>query len=133
MPPVHPRAIDDPDGPEAVPGRAGTTASEVADGRRTRRSGVAEEVPFESGSEHDGHKSKRCASVLEGANADVLVLGQRTAEAGAILRSLVAAASSLHSGAGTDADGEGKRHGSEPVLQHRGALLEVPRHGRSEP
>ena len=37
----------------------------------------------------------------------------------------------VHSGAGAVADHEGNRHGAQPVLEHGGALPEVPRHRRS--
>ena len=68
---------------------------------------------------------------LESAHADVLLLGQRTAQAGALLPGALAAADALHSGAGADADRQRNRHGAQPVLQHGGALPEVPRHRRS--
>ena len=92
MPPVHPRPANDPDGIEAISGCAGAIAAEVADGRRARRSGMAAQIPFEPGAEHDRHKPQRRAAVSEGAHADVLVLRQRAAKAGAILPGAVAAA-----------------------------------------
>ena len=121
----------DSDGIEAVSGCAGAVAAEAVDGRRARRSGMAAQVPVESGVEHHRYEPQRRASLLESAHADVLVLGQRTAQAGAILPGAVAAADALYSGAGAGAYDEGNGHGAELVLEHGCALPEVPRHGRS--
>ena len=49
--------------------------------------------------QHLRHQPQRRAAVLEGSHANFLVLGKRTAQAGAVLRGVVATAVALHSGA----------------------------------
>src|ERR1700677_2321882 len=81
--------------------------------------------------EHDRHKSQWRATVPESAHAHVLFLGQRIAQAGAILPSTLAAGHAVHSGAGAGVDHEGNGHGSQSVFEYSSALLEMPRNGRS--
>src|SRR5205085_36481 len=99
---------DDPDGHEALSGPRleGTIAAEVADRGRARRSRVADEVPAQSGAQRDGHEPQRRASVFEGAHADLLPVGQRAAQAGALLPGALAAAHAVHPAEDRAADGE---------------------------
>src|SRR5215469_14190370 len=97
MPPVRPRTGNDSDDPDAVPGRTRTTASEVVDGGRPCGSRMAAEIPLESGAKHDRHQSQRRAAVSESPHANVLVLRQRTAQAGPLLRSFATATVAIHS------------------------------------
>src|ERR1035438_3803453 len=119
MPPVHPRPAHNSDGPQAISGRTGAIATEVAHRRRPRRSRMAAQVPVESGTQHHGHEPKRRAPVSESSHANVLVLRQRASETRALLRSFVAAASSLHSGGSASAHRQRNGHGSELVLKYR--------------
>ena len=131
LPPVHARSEHGPDGHETLSGHTGAAASEAPDRRCARRSRVAAEIPFQSGAEHHRHQSQRRAAVPASAHADILVLRQRTAQAGALLPGAVAAAHAVHSGAGAGAEHERNGDGAQPVLEHGRSLPEVPRHRRS--
>src|SRR5690349_2589666 len=131
MPPVCARPADNIDGSASISGRAGATASEIADRRRASRSRMAEEIPLESGSEYHRHEPQRRAAIFESPHAYVLVLRQRTAQTGPLLRSFATATVAVYSRAGAGAHGKRKRHGAQLVLEHGGALLEMSRHWRS--
>src|SRR5712691_7800198 len=73
MSPIHSRPANHPDGIKAVSGCSGAVASEVADGRRTRRSRMAEKVPVKSCAQYDRYESEWRASVFESSYADVLI------------------------------------------------------------
>ena len=88
---------------------AGTTASEAPDRRRARRSRVAAEFLSNPSLSTDRHEPQWRAAVPASAHADVLVLGQRAAQAGALLPGAVAAAHAVYSGAGADRSRPKKR------------------------
>src|SRR5258708_37748376 len=92
---------------------------------------MAAEILIESCFDHNRYESQRRAAVLKSTHANVLILRQRTEEAGALLPGVVAAAAALHSGAGTCANSERNRHGEESVLEHSSTLPEMPCHGRT--
>src|SRR3984885_5677196 len=131
MPSVYCWPADGVDGNEALPGNARATSAEAPDRRRARRSRVAAAFPDESRAQRDRYQSRRRAFVSPGANADLQLLGKRTGQVGALLRGVVAAVISVHSGLGYDFDGEGNRYGPEFVLEYRCALPEVPCYRRS--
>src|SRR5258708_31416554 len=92
---------------------------------------MAAQVPVEPGVKHNRYESERREALFKSTHADVLVLRQRTEEAGTLLPGVVAAAAALHSGAGTCANSERKRHGEESVLETGSTLPEMPCHRRS--
>ena len=73
------------------------------------------------------------AALFEGPHAHLLLLGERTAQAGAVFRGIVATAAALYSGAGADADRQRERHGAKPVLEYCSTMPEVSRHWGREP
>src|SRR5690349_7512303 len=108
MSPIHPRAVDHPDGVETVSGFARAATTQAPHRRSSRRSRMAAEVSIESGAQHDRYEPEWRAPLPESPHAYLLVLRQRTPEASALLRGSLATAVALHTGDGAHAERERK-------------------------
>src|SRR5580658_1418961 len=93
---------------------------------------MASKVLVESVFKRHGYESQWRTALFKSTDADVLVLRQRTSQIGALLPGPVATADALHSGRSSGAHGQRNGHGAQLVFQHGRALLEVPRHRRSQ-
>ena len=106
------RAIQDPDWKEQLPPKL------LTEGARVDPEWLMRFLANPAMSQTERPAPQRRAAVPEDPHADVLLLRQRAAQAGALLPGALAAAHALHAGAAAGADRQGDRHGAQPVHQH---------------